>query len=91
MCDDLGIEGTCSGCRYSGEGVFSHASEVTIEDSIIESNFANHPTYPGMGGGVFHCGGSDYLTIEDSWIRDNIAGYPGGGLVEVDSSATPAH
>jgi uncharacterized protein YciI len=57
---------------------FITAGTSTIDALTITGGAALGPGLDGLGGGIFHAGAD--LTIANSTIVDNIAGYKGGGI-----------
>jgi bacterioferritin (cytochrome b1) len=63
-----------------GGGIFAHDGTLTVRDSVIESNEAGTAAGPqaGEGGGIALDGSAG--RVERSVLRDNKAGYRGGGI-----------
>ncbi|UCC45310.1 MAG: right-handed parallel beta-helix repeat-containing protein [Candidatus Zixiibacteriota bacterium] len=73
-------------CRYNeGGGIYCAQSEAIIRNNIISNNEAQN----GGGiesGGSYYAGGQVWPTIEGNLIKENRAGYAGGGIKLGDSA-----
>lgn len=84
-CSDI----TISGCTISnntgadGAGIYSYQSNVAIEDCIISNNTGT--TYSVLGGGL-HFRYGDSISVKNTIIRQNVAGWCGGGVYIYDTS-----
>lgn len=71
-----------------GGGIFNNYAVAQITDTVVTGNIASQPDNIagdiGIGGGILH-EGSGYLNLNDSSVRNNTAGFRGGGIANEES------
>ncbi|MBW6473870.1 MAG: hypothetical protein K0B14_12130 [Anaerolineaceae bacterium] len=63
----------------TGGGIFNQDSIITLQNSSISGNIANHSS----GGGIFQTTENSMLVIEDSLISENFSNEDGGGIAAI--------